>query len=400
MKRLETYKKIFFISLIMPFILLLSCSLDEEVYSEYIAETYYQGEPQVLSSLSGIYRSFAAMTGMGVEYRCMECPADQVLVTGKVQGHWSGDNYEQLTEHKWDANHSYLNSSWNAFFGTVGRANALLASLERSGIEGLNGPKAELIALRAYAYFFWMDFFGNVPIFKEEKVNPNDLPKQNTRTEVFDFIITELEAAAPDLPSQNDVGSEYYGRLTKEAVYSLLATIYMNSEVYTGTTNNDKVISYCDLVINSGAFHLLENYFDNFVYNNSENAEFIFGGVYTPNIPGGLGQPLLQKVLPAISGGLFGLPYTPQNGFQTRESVYNLFEDQDIRKQMFLGHGPLVDPRNGNVVMVERIVPDGNTELFVEGKSNTGPVPYIIIPSTGIRNQPMNAGIKWIKWGD
>ncbi|MBW6480634.1 MAG: RagB/SusD family nutrient uptake outer membrane protein [Bacteroidales bacterium] len=399
MKMINTYKKYLLLILVLAFSMMPSCTLDEDVYSEYVAETYYQGEKQVLSTLSGIYRSFSTITGMGTEYRIMECSADQVLVTGKVQGWWSGNNYEQLTEHKWDADHSYINSGWNSFFGTVGRSNALLASLERSGIEGLEGPKAELRALRAYAYFFLMDLFGNVPIFTDEKVNPNDLPKQNTRTEVFNFVVTELEAAAPDLPSQNDVGSEYYGRLTREAVYSLLAIVYMNGEVYTGTSYNDEVISYCDKVINSGAYQLLGNYFDNFVHNNENNAEFIYGGVYTPTIPGGVGHPLVQKVLPGISGGLFGLPYTPQNGFQTREIVYNLFEEQDIRKQMFLAYGPLKDPRNGEVVMVERVVPDGNSVLYVAGKSKQGPVPYEIIPSTGIRNQPMNAGIKWIKWG-
>jgi len=256
-----------------------------------------------------------------------------------------------------------------------------------------------LQALRAYAYFFLMDLYGNVPIFTGAKVDANDLPEQNTRTEVFNFVVDELTEAAKYLPSQNDVGSEYYGRLTKEAVYALLATVYLNAEVYTGTAHNDDVISYADLVINSQAFELLPDYFDNFVYNNEENAEFIFGGVYTPDISGGIGHPLVQKVLPGIAGGLFGLPYTPQDGFCTRESVMDLYEDQDVRKEMFLSYGPLIDPRNGDTVMVESVVPDGNSVLYEKGKSSTGPVPYDIIPLTGIRSQPMNAGIKWVKWG-
>lgn len=398
-KMIKTYKTYLALLLALSINVMPGCTLDEDVYSEYVAETYYQGETQVLSSLSGIYRNFATITGMGTEYRIMEMSADQVLVTGKIQGWWSGDAFEQITEHKWDADHPYLSSAWNNFFATVGRANALLASLESTGIEGLEGPIAELRALRAYAYFFLMDLFGNVPIFTGAKVDANDLPKQNTRAEVFNFIVDELKAAAEDLPSQANIGGEYYGRITKEAVYGLLATVYLNGEVYTGSAYNDEVITYCDLVIGSGAYQLLDDYFDNFVYNNDQNDEFIFGGIYTPDVAGGVGHPLVQKVLPGISGGLFGLPYTPQNGFQTRESVMNLFEDQDERKKMFFGHGPLIDPRNGNVVMVERVVPDGNSALYVEGKSTQGPVPYEIIPATGIRSQPMNAGIKWIKWG-
>lgn len=378
-----------------------SCGLDEEVYSIYTPETFYTSDAAVLSSLSGVYRNFAQITGMGVEYRILELPTDQVVVHGKIQGWWANNDFEQLMEHKWTPDHNYLDGSWNTFFRTVGQANGLIDALEASPLEEaqIEGPIAELRALRAYAYFYLMDLFGNVPIFTQPKVDPNNLPEQHTRSEVFDFVTNELKEAAEVLPSQNDVGSEYYGRLTKEAAYALLAITYLNAEVYTGTAQYDETIKYADLVINSGAYRLLDNYFDNFKHDNEMNDEFIFGGIYTPNIPGGIGHPLVQKVLPGISGGLFGLPYTPQNGFGTRPSVVEKYEDQDDRKSMFLTYGALKDPRTGETVMVERIVPDNNSQLYIEGVSTEGPVPYEIIPATGIRNQPMNAGIKWIKWG-
>lgn len=378
-----------------------SCGLEEDIYSVYTPETFYANETQVLSSLSGVYRNFAQISGMGVEYRVLELSADQVLTHGKIQGWWANNDFEQLMEHQWDADHNYLNGTWNTFFGTVGQTNALIDALEASTLseEDIIRPTAELRALRAYAYFYLMDLFGNVPIFTAPKVDPNNLPEQNTRTEVFNFVVDELKQAADVLPSETEVGEEYYGRLTKEAVYALLATTYLNAEIYTGTAQYAEAIEYADLVINSGAYSLLLNYFDNFAPDNQGNAEFIFGGIYTPNIPGGIGHPLVQKVLPGISGGLFGLPYTPQNGFGTRPSVVALHEDEnDVRKQVYLPHGPLQDPRTGDTVMVERIVPDNNSQLYVPGESTEGPVPYVIIPATGIRNQPMNAGIKWIKW--
>ncbi|QDH79819.1 RagB/SusD family nutrient uptake outer membrane protein [Echinicola soli] len=396
---INSYKKTLTLASALVLGTLGSCSLDEEVYSIYTPETFYSNEKEVLSSLSGVYRNFAQITGMGAEYRTLELSADQVVVHGKIQGWWANSDFEQLMEHEWDATHAYIAGTWNTLFGTVGQANALIDALDASGLEGIEGPRAELQALRAFAYFYLVDLYGNVPIFTAPKVDPLDLPTQNTRAEVVDFIIAELETALPNLPSQTEVGSEYYGRFTREAGYTLLATLYLNAEVYTGTAQWDKAIEYADMVINSGAYLLLPDYFDNFVHDNEENAEFIFGGIYTPNIPGGIGHPLVQKVLPGISGGLFGLPYTPQNGFGTRPSIFDLYEDQDDRKNMFLGHGPMKDPRNGEVVMVERVVPDNNSNLYREGSSSEGPVPYEIIPATGIRNQPMNAGIKWIKWG-
>lgn len=382
-------------------VILSGCSLEEDVYSIYTPETFYSNETQVLSSLSGIYRNFARTTGMGVEYRCLELPGDQVVVHEKIQGWWGGANFAELMEHTWTPSHAYIAGTWDSYFRTVGQTNALIASLEGSALttEEIAGPLAELHSLRAYAYFFLMDLFGNVPIFTLPKVDALNLPEQNTRAEVFKFVTSELIAASADLPTKAEAGDGYYGRFTKEAAYALLATVYINAEVYTGTAQNEKAVEYADLVINSGAYSLLPNYFDNFVYNNENNNEFIFGSVYTPDIAGGVGHPLVQKVLPGIQGGLFGLPYTPQNGFGTRPSVFNLYSDDDDRKKLIIPYGNLIDPRNGETVMVERIVPDNNSTLYKQGVSTEGPVPYEIIPATGIRLQPMNAGLKWIKWG-
>jgi hypothetical protein len=398
-QKLKTKTKLLSVCCIM--VILSGCSLEEDVYSIYTPETFYSNEAQVLSSLSGIYRNFAATTGMGVEYRCLELPGDQVVVHEKIQGWWGGASFAELMEHTWTPSHSYIAGTWDSYFRTVGQTNALIASLEGSALpeDEVAGPLAELHSLRAYAYFFLMDLFGNVPIFTLPKVDPLNLPEQNTRAEVFDFVTSELIAATADLPTKAEAGNGYYGRFTKEAAQALLATIYLNAEIYTGTEQNAKAIEYADLVINSGAYSLLPNYFDNFVYNNDNNAEFIFGAVYSPDIAGGIGHPLVQKVLPGIQGGLFGLPYTPQNGFGTRPSVLALYEDGDDRKNLIIPYGNLIDPRNGETVMVERIVPDNNSKLYVPGVSTEGPVPYEIIPATGIRLQPMNAGLKWVKWG-
>lgn len=381
-------------------ILLLSgCDITETPQSQYSPDTFFTSEFAVLTSMSGVYRTFATIPDLGVPYRVMELSTDQVAVHAKIQGWWDGPTFHDLQEHTWDADHPWINGTWNTMFGTVGRANALINSLENSGLDGMEGAISELRALRAYAYFYLIDLFGNVPVFTEPKVDPLNLPQQNSRQEVFDFIVSELEDAAVNLPSQTTVGSEYYGRLTREAVYSLLASTYLNAEVWTGTPQWDRVIEYTDRVINSGAFSLLPNYFDNFAFNNSGNAEMIFPAVYSPNEPGGPGHTFIQKVFFGINGGLFGLPYTPQNGFGTRPSIVELYEDHDVRKEMFFLPGPLKDPGTGETIMVERIVPDGNSDLYNPATSVEGPVPFEIIPATGIRNQPMNAGIKWMKWG-
>lgn len=395
----STFKKRLAIYVTALLIIFPACELTEPPHSVFTPDTFYSNEAAVLTSLSGVYRDFAGIPTMGGQYRVLELCTDQVVVHAKIQGWWDSPRFHELARHEWDATHPWISGMWGSLFGTVGQANALISSLNSSSLGDLEGPIAELRALRGYAYFYLMDLYGNVPIFTEPKVDPNNLPTQNTRTEVFDFVIDELTAAAEVLPSATEVGMEYYGRLTKEAIYGLLALTYLNAEVYTGTPQYDQAIEYADRVINSGAYRLLDDYHANFAHDNENNDEMIFAGIYTPNEPGGPGHPFVQKVLPGISGGLFGLPYTPQNGFGTRPSVVDLYEDQDVRKDMFIEPGPLVDPTTGDTVMVERIVPDGNSSLYVAGESSEGPVPYEIINADGLRFQPMNAGIKWIKWG-
>jgi len=375
-----------------------SCSLDEDVYSIYTPETFYSNDYQVLSSLSGVYRGFATIPTFGAPYRVQELCTDQVITHGKIQGWWHNNSFEQLQIHTWTAGHSYINGFWNTLFQTVGRTNALIVSLENSGLETVTGAIAELRALRAYSYFYLMDLFGNVPIFTEPKVDALNLPEQNTRLEVFNFVIDELTLALADLPSQADAGAAYYGRITKETIYALLAYTYLNAEIYTGTAQWDKCIENADKVM-AGPFSLLPDYFDNFAPDNENNAEAIWSGVYTPQEVGGIGHPIVLKVMPGIAGGLFGLPYTPQNGMGTRPSVRDAYEAQDDRKKLFLDWGPLIDPRNGDTVFVERIVPDHNSTMYKPGVSTEGPVVYEIIPATNYKEQPMNAGIKWIKWG-
>ena len=388
------------IALFSVLLMLPACSLTTQPKSVYTPGTFFKSDYSVLSALSGVYRNLASNIGMGPSYRLEEVTTDEEMVLAKIQGWWYSPHFLTLEEHTWASGQPYIYDTWNGYFNLVGQANALIASLQKSSVPkaSLKGPIAELRSLRAIAYFHLMDLFGNVPVFTAPKVDPNNLPKQNTRNQVFDFVVKELSEAAQDLPSQNDVGSSYYGRLTKEADWSYLAIVYLNAKVYTGTAQYGKAIAYSDSVINSGAYHLAANYFDNFAPDNQNCPETIFAAVEDPNQPGGIGTPFVLKTMSGISGGLFGLPYTPQDGFSTRLSIKNLYEDQDVRKKMFLGYGPLVNPQNGDTVKVEKVVPDGNSTLYKKGVSTQGPTVYNIIKPTGLTKQPMNAGILWLKW--
>jgi hypothetical protein len=77
-----------------------------------------------------------------------------------------------------------------------------------------------------------------------------ELRAKAPRAQVFTFIENELKAAIPYLKTTTGAGT--YGKPTRYLAYALLAKLYLNAEVYTGTQRNNDCIAACDSVINAG----------------------------------------------------------------------------------------------------------------------------------------------------
>jgi hypothetical protein len=143
-------------------------------------------------------------------------------------------------------------------------------------------------------------------------------PEQNN--EFYDnYIETEL-LAIEDL--MLPASGAPYGRATKAAAQTLLAKIYLNASVYTGTQRNSDCITYCQKVINSGAFQLDDTYQDMFLADNHTSPEIIFPVVYdglyaqtwggtTYLVCGALGGSMIAGDY-GVNGKWGGLRVTPQ----------------------------------------------------------------------------------------
>ncbi len=98
--------------------------------------------------------------------------------------------------------------------------------------------------------------------------------------DAFNYIESEFLAAEEAvLPN---IGP---GRLSKGAIQGLLARLYLNAAVYKDRyaenfsfdeEDMNKVIEYCDKIINSGSYELSSDYFSLFDDKNHSNAELVF----------------------------------------------------------------------------------------------------------------------------
>lgn len=147
----------------------------------------------------------------------------------------------------------------------------------------IQGFRAEARFLRAYFYWMALDVFGEVPFTTENSPFGGGVnPKQASRKDVFDYCITELTELAAD-DSAMPAARSNYPRADKGSVLGLLARMYLNAEVYTGTPMWQEAKDACERLFSMG-YSLCPNYADLFRGDNGENPdalnEIIFGVAY------------------------------------------------------------------------------------------------------------------------
>ena len=137
--------------------------------------------------------------------------------------------------------------------------------------------RAEARFHRAMYYYLMLDFFGNPPFVTPDNIG-GDLPEQISRADLYKWI----EEECLDLVSANSAMPNYgtvpYPRPTKGSVYAILARLYLNAQVYTGTPQWQKAKDACAEIIKMG-YKLHANYGEMFMQDNTTNGsaeEFIF----------------------------------------------------------------------------------------------------------------------------
>lgn len=136
--------------------------------------------------------------------------------------------------------------------------------------------RAEARFLRALSYWHAIDLFGSVPLVTEASGIGGSAPPQATRQALYDFAVKELMEARNDLPVANRADPTQYGRATQAAVDMLLAKLYLNAMVYTGTAHWADVITSTQNVISTNAFSLDPKYLNVFLADNNTSPEMIF----------------------------------------------------------------------------------------------------------------------------
>ena len=176
---------------------------------------------------------------------------------------------------------------------------------------------AKIKTLRAFFMYLAMDNYGDIPIITSF-VNAPPLPFNAKREEVYDFLINDLKMAASLLPISTNKFA-----VSRGMAYSLMAKLYLNAEVYTGTPAYTDAEAMCDSVINIGAYALQNDVTSAFAADNVNIPENIFTIAFDEF--DNTGFRLHMRTLHYLHDATFNMKVGPWNGFAVVKDHYDTY---------------------------------------------------------------------------
>lgn len=189
------------------------------------------------------------------------------LPTDETICNWGDAGVSEYNFATWDASHSMITALYYRLYFGITLANFYLENTNDDNSDEAVMQRAEVRFLRALYYFYAMDLYGNIPFLT---VVTSENAPQASREEVFAFIESELIGEGGCIEDMAEPRTNTYGRTDKAAGWMLIARLYLNAEVYTGTANWTDAASYAEKVMNS-AYSLAPNYKNLFMGDNNTN---------------------------------------------------------------------------------------------------------------------------------
>jgi hypothetical protein len=280
----------------------------------------------------------------------------QELTTDEAVCAWGDTGIPELNFGTFSPDNQFLRGLYSRSILQITLVNDYLREstpekLAERGITGSDATdvqryRAEARFVRAFQYWVLMDGFGNPPFVTENDLIGKVAPKQTTRAALFSYVESELLAIEPDLANAR---ANDYGRADKGADWALLARLYLNAEVYTGTAKYSEAITYSSKVI-EGGYALKSNYMNLFNTSNTDNnretiLSINYDGTKGTNF-GGTTFLINAAIGPDMLPATYGVPNGGWSGNRTRQNLPALFPDANgtvDKRGVFFGDKAAVD---------------------------------------------------------
>ena len=252
-----------------------SCTkLNEKIFDKSIDTSLIQDSTNAPGLVNPAYASLRALNNLWNVFGLQEAGTDEIQVPTRGTDWYDNGSWTGFYLHKVTPMHAIDVASWNTIMQGMSRANTGMYYLGKfPSSPNINEDIVELRFLRAYYVYLCNDFWGQTPFREAKDQNFGVPPKVMSRKVATQWLITELKTIIPLMKTKSQLP---FGRVTKAAAQTLLAEVYLNQKVYTGTPAWNDVITETTKVINSGDYSIAPDYWAQFQYKNPDSQEGIF----------------------------------------------------------------------------------------------------------------------------
>lgn len=371
------------IVLIASFMLYNCTDLESDVSDFIPGDSYPENSEQAIRVANPVFTKTQSMLDGGGWWFLQEVTSDEAVAPTRGADWDDGGKWRVLHQHTWGNTTEAINQLWGLIYDAVPRANRAIELLEVNAEDPeVAKVLAQTIVSRAYYYYLAIDNYGDVP-FPRTFTNAEEFPHRTPRAEVFQTIVQDILDNIDKLPTPTPgVASS---SINKGTAYALLAKLYLNAEVYTGTPMWTETIDACNNVISLG-YSLEGNPLTPFLTDNGASKENIYTIAYDEDKFTGFN--FHMRTLHYLSQQTFNMSVQPWNGFAILESTYNLFGSSDLRT-------------NG-LLVGQQYAKDGSEIIDDVAGVNlilTPNVPALLMDANAYSlNQIRNSGVRVAKW--
>src|SRR6266566_3767160 len=281
---------------------------DPNSYRAFLAKIYGglivtgQRGPDGNPDIAGIDEGFGEY--LRLYWYLQEMPTDEAVIG------WNDPGLPDLNTGLWGADNSMVNAMYYRVFYQVMLVNEFLRQSTDAKLDSRGQFDPTL---------------GATP------------PKQATRADIYAYAVSELNDIIGQLPPR---GPSTYGRATPEAAHMLLAKLYLNAGVYTGTPNFTGAVTEAQAVINAG-YSLPTSFRSNFTADNNVSPELIFVAAQdgrSTQTWGGMTFLIHAGCGGSMSAASFGIDYC-WGGYRMKQQTYRRFAAGDTRAAFFYTTG-------------------------------------------------------------
>ena len=268
----------FYLFTLLP---LIGCAdLDQTSISSIDKDNFYQSREDIQTAINGIYQEFTVDGFYGMFNNQSVYINDLQTDYVKAGAQTNSAHIRELSNFAVQPTNLFVGYAWEEHFTAINRANVVIDKVtdaswldEQTRQNYIN----EARFLRALMYFNLVRYFGGVPIVLHD--GEGEGAPRNSVDEVYEQIVSDF-TAAESLPAGFTTLDSKASSLAASALLSKVYLTWAQTSSEKGKANQSayyqKAIDYAQKVIDSGKYHLLDKFIDNWSVDKKNGPEHIF----------------------------------------------------------------------------------------------------------------------------